>query len=374
MLNFSCTREDLALGLQRAQKAVAKRTTMEILEGVKFETKDNNILTLMASDLEIGVKTVIPATVQGEGSLVLKSDFLYDLVRKLKDDEIIFKQETEGVIKMICGRSSYTLKGMSADDFPEFPKPRNAYNFTIASDTLSSIIKQTLYAVASSESIPILTGEKWEIHDHSLTAVGLDGYRLSIRLGQLSKPILEPLHIVVPGKALKELEKMLTNYDGDVTIQVSKSQIFFGLDDTIFASRLLEGSYIEYKKVIPKEKKTVINVNRLDLLNCAERSAIITKEKQHNLIVLSITDEELVIHSDSDLGHSHEVLPIQKWGSDLKIAFNVKFLLDALHACEDESIKIRFIDQVSPALFTNEDRTLVSLVLPVKLDSVESNY
>lgn len=368
MLKFEIYRDELVEGLQKVQRGVAKKTTMPILEGIKFETKDHQLI-LTSSNLDISVESVIQTKVTESGSIVLPSDFLYSLVKKWDGDNIIFEEKTEGIVTMACGRSTCKIKGMSAKEFPVFPKPKEAYNFEIPSDTLRGMIKQTVYAVAVNESFPVLTGEKWEVDNNALTVVGLDGYRMAIHIGKLSKPIAEPLSITVPGKALKELERMLPD-KGNIAVQVSGSQIFFQIDSqTIFTSRLLEGEYIDYKKVIPQDKKTVVKVNRSDMLNSAERSALLANDHNHNTVIFSIQDEELVVKANSQLGDSEEILPIQKWGDDLQIAFNAKFLIEALQSCTDDFVKIRMINPLSPALITSEDTSLVTMILPIKVNT-----
>lgn len=361
---ITCDRKELTSGLQKVQRGVAKKTTMPLLKGVKLEVKKDKLI-LASSNLEISVQTVIPAMVKEEGCIVLQNDFLYNIVRKFEGENVTFEEKTKGIITVSCGRSTCKIKGWPADEFPEFSKINNGYSFEISAQTLTEMIKQTLYAVSVNESLPILTGEKWEVKKNALTAVSTDGSRMSVHIGKLSKGISEePLSIVVPGESLKELLQILPD-NGDITIQLGRSQIYFKIEKTIFTASLLEGTFVDYKRVIPKEKNTVIKVNRETLLECCERSSILADDN-HHVIVFSINDE-LVIQTESCRGKSKEVLPMQKWGDDLTIAFNAQFLIEALQSSDDDFIKMRLIDPESPVLFSSENGTLVTLIMPVRV-------
>lgn len=360
---ITCDRKELTSGLQKVQRGVAKKTTMPLLKGVKLEVKEDKLI-LASSNLEISVQTVIPAMVKEEGCIVLQNNFLYNVVRKFEGENVTFEEQTKGIITVSCGRSTCKIKGWSADEFPEFSQINNGYSFEISAQTLTEMIKQTLYAVSVNESLPILTGEKWEVEGNALTAVSTDGSRMSVHIGKLSKGISEPLSIVIPGESLKELLQILPN-NGDITIQIGQSQIYFKIEKTIFTASLLEGTFVDYKRVIPKEKKTVIKVNREALLECCQRSSILA-DNNHHVITFSINDE-LVIQTESWKGNSKEILPIQKWGDDLTIGFNAQFLIEALQSSNDDFVKIRFINPVSPAVLSSESGTLVALVMPVRI-------
>ena len=268
---------------------------------------------------------------------------------------------------MTCQLSTYTIKGMSPEDFPAFPEIIDDYTFSIKAETLYDLIRGTIFSVALKENIPVLTGLKLELEDDRITVVALDGYRLALRRGKLSQPINQPVSIIVPGKSMTELEKMLSGVDDDIQVNLSKSQIFFTIGDTQFTSRLLEGEFINYQHIIPKDTNTEITLSRKELLDSTERAALLAREGKNNLIKLDIGIDELTLTSNADIGEVHEVIPIQKTGDDLRIAFNSKFIIDALRAISEDTITIRLTNPVGPALIVGDDESFITLILPVRV-------
>ena len=167
--------------------------------------------------------------------------------------------------------------------------------------------------------------------------------------------------------AAPELEKMLSGVDDDIQVNLSKSQIFFTIGDTQFTSRLLEGEFINYQHIIPKDTNTEITLSRKELLDSTERAALLAREGKNNLIKLDIGIDELTLTSNADIGEVHEVIPIQKTGDDLRIAFNSKFIIDALRAISEDTITIRLTNPVGPALIVGDDESFITLILPVRV-------
>lgn len=365
-MKFDCAKSELIPALNLVSRGVASKTTMPILEGVLFEAFDHKLF-LTSTNLEISVKTSIPAHIEQDGEVVLKSSFISQLIRKLSGEDIYFDVDDNAAVTIKSDFSTFHIKGMPSKEFPQFPEIIDDYQFTIDAAELKSMIHGTIFAVAIKENIPVLTGLKLEITGDSMTMIALDGYRLALRRGKLSTPINEDISIIVPGKSMTELDKLLANAEGDIQVNLSKSQIFFTMDETTFTSRLLEGEFINYQHIIPKENNTTVVIDRRELLNSTERAALLAREGKNNLIKMQFDIDSLTLTGNAEIGDVHEVLPIDKQGDDLKIAFNSKFIIDALRAVDDDKITIALTNAIGPAVITSEDDAYIYLILPVRV-------
>ncbi|MBC3797767.1 DNA polymerase III subunit beta [Acetobacterium paludosum] len=366
-MKFNCSKESLMGALAIAQKAVSSKTTLPILEGILFSVANNNLL-LRSTDLEIGVEVNIPAEVDTEGDIVLSSSIIGELIRKLSGSDVFFESDDHHQIKIECLLSNFTLKGLSADEFPAFPEVIEDHIFSIDATVLKELIKGTLFSVATNENIPVLTGVKIELHEDNINLIALDGYRLALRFGKIKNAVGEDLSVIIPAKSLSEINKVLTNYTGDVIVKFSKNQIFFEMENTQFTSRLLEGDFINYKQIIPVEKTTQVKINRRLLLESSERAALLAREGKNNLIKMDFNQDQLILTSNAEIGNVFEIIPIENIGESLKIAFNSKFLIEALRVIEDEELMIHMTTSVGPGVILPvEGNEFIYLILPVRI-------
>ena len=366
-MKFNCSKESLMAALSTAQKAVSSKTTMAILEGILFSASDNKLL-LRSTDLEIGVEVTIPAEVESGGEIVLGSYIIGELIRKMSGSDVFFESDENHQIKIECLLSNFTLKGLSAEEFPDFPEVIDDHIFSIDASVLKELIKGTLFSVATNENIPVLTGVKIEIQEDTINLIALDGYRLALRSGKIKKPVSEDLSVIIPSKSLSEINKVLSSYNGEVVVKFSQNQIFFEMENTQFTSRLLEGDFINYKQIIPGEKATQVKINRRLLLESSERAALLAREGKNNLIKMDFNQDQLILTSNAEIGDVFEVIPIENRGESLKIAFNSKFLIEALRVIEGEELMIDMTTSVGPGvLLPIEGNNFIYLILPVRI-------
>jgi len=365
-MKFDCSKDALISALSTVSRGVATKTTMPILEGILFQVYDHK-LHLTATNLEIFIQTAIPANVEQDGEVVLQSHFIFELVRKLSGDDVFFDLQDHYQLKMDCLLSSFTIKGLPSNEFPEPPEIEHDHDFVIEASELKSLIHGTIFSVAIKENIPVLTGLKLEMAGDTLTMIALDGYRLALRKGKLKKPVDGEVSIIIPGKSMQELDKMLSGAEGDVHVRLSKTMIFFEMGETQFSSRLLEGEFINYRHIIPTEKNTEVQIERRALLESTERAALLAREGKNNLIKMEFGIDRLEISSNADIGNVMEVIPIDKTGEDLRIAFNSKFVIEALRVMDDDKITIDMTTPVGPAVIADKDSTYIYLILPVRI-------
>ncbi|MBC3804877.1 DNA polymerase III subunit beta [Acetobacterium fimetarium] len=366
-MKFNCLKENLMGALAIAQKAVSSKTTLPILEGIFFSAANNNLL-LRSTDLEIGVEVTIPADVEIEGDIVLSSSIIGELIRKMSGSDVFFESDEHHQIKIECLLSNFTLKGLSADEFPALPEVIEDHIFSIDASVLKELIKGTLFSVATNENIPVLTGVKIELHEDNINLIALDGYRLALRCGKIKKVVSEDLTVIIPAKSLTEINKVLANYAGEVVVKFSENQIFFEMENTQFTSRLLEGDFINYKQIIPVEKTTQVKINRRLLLESSERAALLAREGKNNLIKMDFNQDQLILTSNAEIGNVFEIIPIENIGESIKIAFNSKFLIEALRVIEGEELLIHMTTSVGPGvLLPVEGNDFIYLILPVRI-------
>lgn len=365
-MKFSCSRDELQNALTICQRGISTRSTMPVLEGILFSVYDGT-LHLTATDLEIGVQTSIPADVDQDGSIVLSASLILDMIRRLSGDTVFFSSDAKNRMQIKNLLSDFSLNGMPASDYPEFPAIEQGHSVALPADTLKKLIHGTGFSIAVSESIPVLTGVKMEVSHDGIRFVALDGYRLALENGTLSAPAEEPSEVIIPGRSMTELSKLLSS-DSDVQVAFSSSQIFFTIGDTVFTSRLLDGDFINYKGIIPSDSTIRLTVDRQALLSGCERAALLARAGKNNLIKMEIEPDQVTLVSNADIGSIHEVVALENDGEALKIAFNAKFFIDALKVIDDEKIHIDLTTAVGPAVIRPiEGEAYTYLILPVRI-------
>lgn len=365
-MKFICSQKQLASAINTVQKAVSAKTTLPILKGILLETLGQK-LKLVGTDLEIGIEQTIDAEILSEGSIVISSKILGDMIRKLPDAEVEFQIDQDYNTVIRCENSEFTLIGQPAVEFPELPVVEEEYSYQISQDLFKNMIRQTVFATALDETRPILTGVLMEIAESNMNMVALDGYRLAFRQGTIKSH--ENSKAVIPGKTLSEIYRIISDEDtADVEIFFTDKHVLFQLKDIKVISRLLEGEFINYKQILPKEYKSRVKVNTRNLLDSMERASLLAKEGKNNLVKFSIKDERMTITSNAEIGRVHETLNIELEGQDLDIGFNSKYFLDVLKIIDSEEIYLEFITNVSPCIVKPTDtQNYTYLILPVRL-------
>ncbi|RKD31369.1 DNA polymerase III subunit beta [Thermohalobacter berrensis] len=352
-----------AIGI--VQKAVTSKTTLPILNGILLEAKDNT-LKLTGTDLELGIESYINCEVIEEGSIVITSKIFGDIIKKLPDLKVELEVDLDNQVHINCGTSKFNLIGQPAEEYPQLPQVNEDVSIKIPKDLLKNMIRQTVFAAAQDEVKPILTGALLEINKNEVTLVALDGYRLALK--NVSVECEHDVKVVIPSKTLNEVSRIIDDDDSDVNIMFTSSHVLFNCGDTVIISRLLEGEFINYKDIIRDEYNSRVKVKTKDIQQSIERASLLAREGKNNLVKFNISDDKLVINSNSEIGNVHEEIPIELEGNDIKIAFNSKYMLDALKVIDSEEINMDFVSNVKPCIIRPvEDKSYTYLVLPVRL-------
>lgn len=364
-MKIICSKENLMEGINIVQKAVSAKTTLPILEGILLDA--GNGLKLTGNDLEIGIECLIDADIKRPGSIVLNSRMFGDIVRRLPDSEVLLEVKENNVVIIECEKSLFEIKGLAAAGFPALPVIEMEDGLKISQKMIKDMVKQTIFAVSLDENRPVLTGSLIEFKDDNITIVSIDGFRLALRKSGIDGGSIEK-RVVVPGKTLNEISKIMQPVDDQITIYTTKNQVLFDLGKCKVVSRLLEGEYLNYRGIIPQDFETKIRINTRDLLASFERaSLIITTEERRFPVKLNISDELMVITSNTDVGAVREELRLEMEGNKVDIAFNPRYFIDALRVIEDENIEINFTSSIGPCTIRPvEGDAFAYLILPIR--------
>lgn len=372
-MNFSCEKALLLAAVNTAGRAVAAKSSIPALEGVLLEAGEGK-LTLTGYNLETGIETTVEAQTGEEGSLVLPPRLFGDIVRNLPDDMVVCSANGLNV-NIRCGLSNYNIMGISADEFPDLPAVDDGNGFFIHQGKLKAMISQTIFAVSDNESRPIHTGSLFEVEGDALTMVAVDGFRLALRREKLTSTCGDNgFSFVVPGAALREVEKICADCDEPVSVTQGRRHILFQTGNTVLISRRLEGEFLNYKQTIPRENGIKISGEKRALQTCIDRVSLIISEKLKSPLRCTFGDGELSIRTKTAIGDAFDSCPITGDGGGLEIGFNNRYLTDALRAAPADTLRLELNKATSPCLLLPEDEadeSFLYMVLPVRLKAGE---
>jgi DNA polymerase III subunit beta len=371
-------RSALQEAVAQVAKAVSPRTTIPILSGIKIEVSGEG-MTLTASDTDISIRCFIPATaedktiitVEREGSVVLPAKFFAEIVRKLPADEIRMEVHDQFQTTITSGATEVQLVGLDPEEFPVLPIVQEDRVFSMPGSLLQTMIERTVFAVSTNESTPVLTGVLWQLQNGELRCLATDRHRLSSSTAWLqTDESLRFSDVVISGRTLNELVKIIPNQEILVDIVVSDSQVLFKLGHVLFYSRMLEGAYPDTSRIIPQSFKTELVLPTAAFADAIERAYLLSREEKTNIVRLSMLDDGTIeiTSSSSEIGKVKEVIqPREMNGEPLRIAFNSKYFIDALRVIDSEEIFLGFNGPMSPIILRPRDRDdNLHLILPYR--------
>jgi len=375
-MKFIIQKDYLVQSVQDVMKAITSRTTIPILTGIKIVATAEGV-TLTGSDSDISIESFIPkeendieiVEVQRAGSIVLQAKFFSEIVKKLPTNQVeIEVEQLQTVIR--SGKSEFNLNGLDSEEYPHLPELSEQNVLKIPTDILKNIIKQTVFAVSTSETRPVLTGVNWKIENNNLICIATDSHRLALRKAKINSNEEQTYNIVIPGKSLNELNRILDDDNETVEIVVTENQILFKTKHILFFSRLLEGNYPDTNRLIPTESKTDIIVNAKEFLQAIDRASLLAREGRNNVVKFSTLNENVIEISSftPEIGKVVEELISESiGGEELKISFSAKYMMDALKALEGTEIKISFTGAMRPfVIHPINDDAILQLILPVR--------
>ena len=363
------SKSNLLTGVQIVSKAVPNKTTMSILECILVDARGSKI-KLMANDMELGIETIIEGNIVEKGMIALDAKIFLEIVRKLPDSDITIVTDDMFKTTITCEKSKFNIIGKSGEDFSYLPSIEKIDSIIVSQFTLKEVVRQTIFSIADNDNNKLMTGELFEINEDILKVVSLDGHRISIRKIRL-KNFYMPKKVVVPGKTLNEISKILSgDMDSEVHIFFTDKHIVFEFDHTTVVSRLIEGDYFKIDQMLSSDYETKVRINKKEFLNCIDRATLLVKEGDKKPIIINITDGMMELKINSAVGSMNEEIDIEKKGKDIMIGFNPKFLIDALRVIEDEEIDIYLVNPKAPCFIRDAEEKYIYLILPVNFTTV----
>ena len=370
-MKFSCEKALLQAAISTTSRAVSPKSSIPALEGILLEA--GNDLRLTGYNLETGIRTIVPADIREEGTLVLGARLFGEIVRKLPDDIVTFQSENY-MVNIKCGMSEFNILGTDPEEFPELPTVEYQNSLILPQSRLKAMISQTLFAVSDNESRPIHTGSLFEVDSEGLTIVSVDGYRLALRHESIDKKEgAETFSFVVPGAALSEVEKICSDVDEPASVTQGARHVMFKVGDTMLVSRRLEGEFLAYRQAIPRNNTIHVEGETRALLSSIDRVSLIISDKLKSPLRCVFDSNLLKISTKTAIGDAYDECPLSGDGGGLEIGFNNKYLMDALKAAPADKERLELTTGVSPCVIlpTEGEENFLYMVLPVRLKAGE---
>lgn len=367
-MKLICSKSELQKSVNISLKAVSSKTTMPILECILINASASEI-TFTSNDMELGIETKVHGIIEEKGIVALDAKLFSEIIRKLPDNDVVIQTDDKLNTTITCEKAKFTIPGRDGEDFAYLPMIEKNDGITLSQYTLKEVIRQTIFSIAANENNKLMTGELFEIKDNILKVVSLDGHRIAIRKIEL-KESYEDKKVVVPGKTLNEISKILSGeVEDEVQIFFTDNHIVFEFDDTVVVSRLIEGEYFRIEQMLSSDYETKIKINKKEFLSCIDRATLFVKEGEKKPIIINIEGNQMILNINSQIGSMNEDIDIAKEGKDIMIGFNPRFLIDALKVIDDEEITIYLVNPKAPCFIKDETESYIYLILPVNFNT-----
>ena len=353
-------------------KGISTKNLRPILNCIKFELTDDG-LNLMSTDNEISIKTFIDKmfikNIDTTGEIVVSGKYIYDIVRKLPDEIINLEEVIDSKLYITTTNSSFTLNCNNVNEFPDLDLEFNSNPIVLNQKLFKTIINQTAFATSVSETRPVLTGINFKITDDSLECTATDSYRLAVKKINLKDKVKEKANIIIPTKNLNELIKLMNNDEDNIEMHIFGNKVVFKFNEIIMMTRLISGTYPDTSKLIPEDFELTMKVKYDDFYSAIDRASLLTNESDKNTIKYETKGDNAIISSNiPEIGTVEEKISVDKnKDSEIKIAFNSKYMMEAIKSLESDEIELMFNGEIKPIILKNpESGDLIQLILPIR--------
>lgn len=377
-MKFTINRSAFINKLNDVLRAISSKTTIPILTGIKIVVTDNDV-TLTGSDADITIESVLANSdekleldVASAGSIVLPARFFSEIIKKLPDKQVTIEVTDGFQTQITSGTAAFTINGQDANNYPHLPEIDGDNTISLAGDVLKEVIGQTVLAVSTQESRPILTGVHLILSENQLLAVATDSHRLAQRKIALPAAVAETHDVIIPGKSLQELSRMIADGNQEIQLRIADNQVLFLLGDTLFYSRLLEGNYPDTTRLIPDSSDTTVELNAATFLAAIERASLLSHESRNNVVKLNVQPEDQLAEisgNSPDVGNVEEQIGVENVdGKPVEISFNPDYMKDALRSFGQSQIKMSFTSALRPFTLvpTENEDNFIQLITPVR--------
>lgn len=363
---ISVERSALLDAVTRLQRVVSSKTSMPVLEGILLSAKQGKV-TLIAYNLEMGMRKEIYAKCDEAGDIVINARLLGDILRRMNAPQVVISSNEKLACNIKCGEATFDIMGMAAEDFPEMPTVGSDRTLKIDGSLLSEMVKGTFFATAQNEGAkPILTGINVTVKDSVMQFVAIDGYRLAIKRENVD--ISDDFSFILSGKAVSEAVKLIDENTEEVEMKVGENLISFNINGYDFISRLLEGEFVNYQKTIPSAHTQRVVVNTRELIDTIERVSLLISESFSTPVRCYFNELNVVFTCATSMGRAAETFNTQLEGDSFEIGLNSRYLLDALKAIGDEKVQILFNGANAGVLILPlEGNSFTYMIMPMRL-------
>lgn len=363
-MKLEITKSALLEGLQTVQNIVSLRSTLPILSNVLF-TADKTTLSLTTTDLEVTMRCTVDANVTKPGSTTLPVRRLASIVRELPDGTVELEVDDKDVATVTCGPSFFKIIGLSQDEFPPVPKAEGKQSYTLDQGAFREMLRKTSFAASTDETRYVLNGVFMGFKNGKVTIVATDGRRLALVEQEVDFPAEAQRDFILPTKPVNELLHSLRD-EGELKIHATESQILFEFNGVLLASKLIDGTYPNYRQVIPSQSEERVMIERESLLTALRRVSLVTTDKS-NATKLTFTKNKLSISmSTPDIGEARETIPVKYSGKDLAVAFNPEYMMDPLRNLTNDEIILELTDELSPGVIKT-DIPFLYVLMPMRV-------
>lgn len=366
-MRFTCEKNMLLQGLNIASRTVAMKSTLSVIEGILCKAGVG--LTLTGYNMETAITYDIDAEVVEPGSCILPARLFGDIIRRVPEGSVTVVVDENYKVSIRAGYASFTISAENAEDYPELPDVNDGRAVKIPQNRLKELISGTIFAVAENQARPIHNGVRFEVTNDSVTAVAVDGFRLARRTYHPETPLGREMGYVVHSQSLKELEKILADTEEEVSFVLGTKHILYQVGRATLVCRLLEGDFLDWRKVVPTGSPIKLVANVAELSSSVERVGLIVSEKYKSPVRCVFSNQELLMRTNTTIGAAEDKCSFAGDGKELEIGFNVKYMIDALRAVPSEEVTLELTNGLSPIVMTPVDdkQDFSYMVLPVRI-------
>lgn len=366
-MRFTCEKSMLVGGLNIAGRTVAQKSSLSAIEGILCRAGDG--LCLTGYNMETAISYLIPADVSDPGECILPARLFGDIVRRLPEGPVTVVVDESFKVSIRAGYASFTISAESADDYPDLPDVNTGKSIRIPQNALKNMISSTIFAVSENQARPIHTGVKFEVEQDRISAIAVDGFRLARRTFHPEEPIGRELSFVVPAAGLKEVEKILQDTDDSASFMLGSKHILFQIGSATLVCRLLEGDFLDWRRVVPTDCPIKMVANVGDLSSSVDRVGLIVSEKYKSPVRCVFSDQVLLMRTNTTIGAAEDRCALAGDGKELEIGFNVQYLADALRVVPSEEVTLELTNGLSPIVMTPVDDKydFAYMILPVRI-------
>ena len=368
-MRFTCEKSMLVTGLTITGRTVAQKSALSAIEGILC--KAGHGLNLTGFNMETAITYTIDAEIADAGECILPAKLFGDIIRRLPEGPVTVVVDENYKVSIRAGYASFTISAESAEDYPELPDVGSGRSIQIPQTAMKELIGGTIFSVSENQGRPIHTGVKFEVEDDTVSAIAVDGFRLARRTYHTEEPTGRSLSFVVPAQGLKEVEKILQDSDEDVAFTLGAKHIMFQMGDATLICRLLEGEFLDWRRVVPTNCPVKLVANVAELTCAIERVGLIVSEKYKSPVRCVFSNQVLLLKTNTTIGAAEDRCSFAGDGKELEIGFNVRYLCDALRAVPSDEVVLELTNGLSPIVMTPADDKYdySYMVLPVRISN-----